>query len=112
KAHLRSRHERRRLGQELVEVVIGPGAALGLHASREIEAAAAFTLLVADDAVEIRTDMVGAVLLEGVAGQADLRGSLALLDRSGLQQLLDRLRRRRRGCLGVALGGFLGRNRK
>ena len=52
-----------------------------------------------DDAIEIRADAVGAALLEGVAGRALLGGGGALLDRSGLQQLLDRLGRR---------GGFLG----
>src|SRR6202000_1097957 len=66
-AHRRARNEGLGIGQELVEVVIGPGAALGLHGGREVEAAAAFTLLVAEDAKEVRADVVRAVLLEGVA---------------------------------------------
>ena len=42
------------LVMNLLRSSIGPGAALGLHGGREIEAAAALALLVADDAVEIR----------------------------------------------------------
>ena len=79
-------------GDELAEVVIGPGAALGLHGGREIEPACrAFRLV--EDAVEIRADAVGATLFEGVAGGAFLGRAGTLLDRSGLQQLLDRLGR-------------------
>src|SRR5580704_5337848 len=79
KAHRGARNERLRIGQELVQIVIGPGAALGLHGCREVEAAAAFALLVADDAIEVGTDAVRTILLEGVAGGADLRRCLALL---------------------------------
>ncbi len=58
---------------ELVEVFIGPGAALGLHGSREIKSATSLAPLVADDAVKIGTDAVRAALLEGMAGSAFLR---------------------------------------
>src|SRR5439155_21062851 len=83
---------------ELVEVVVGPGAALGLQGGGEIEPAS-LALMVADDAVKIRTHAVGAALLEGMASGAFLGRSSALLDRCGLQKLLDRLRRRGRGFL-------------
>src|SRR6202012_2075515 len=69
KAHRGARDKTLRVVDELVEVVIGPGAALGLHRGREVEAAA-FALLVADDAVEVRADAIRAALLEGVAGAA------------------------------------------
>src|SRR5262245_4161065 len=90
KAHRGARDEALRIGDELVEIVVGPGAALGLHRGGEIETAA-LALVVADDAKEVGTDAVGTVLLEGVAGLADLDGRLALLDGGGLQELLDRL---------------------
>src|ERR1700733_12639528 len=50
KAHRRARDETLGIGDELIEVVIGPGAALGLHPRREIEPAS-LTLFVADDPV-------------------------------------------------------------
>src|SRR5216683_5543898 len=59
------------IGNELVEVVVGPGAAFGLHGSREIKSAP-LAFFVADDAVKIGTDAVGAAFLEGVAGGAFL----------------------------------------
>src|SRR6266567_2632446 len=66
--------------------------------------------MVADDAVKIRTDAVGTALLEGMTGGAFLRGSSPLLDRCGLQKLLDRFGRRGRGFLAAALWFFLHRN--
>ena len=62
------------------------------------------TLLVADDAVEVRTDLVGAALLEGVAGAALLRDRLTLLGAGGGQQHFDRLALLRLGS--TATGGF------
>src|SRR5207237_8710120 len=91
---------------ELVEVLIGPGAALGLHGSGEIEAAA-LTLLVADDAIKIRADAVGTVLFKGVARLALLRRGLALFNGSRLQQLIDRLGWRRGFLGGTARRLFL-----
>src|SRR5580692_2874736 len=79
KAHRRARDETLGIGDELIEVLVGPGAALGLHRGREIEPAS-LTLLVADDAVQIRAHAVRAVLLEGVAGAALLGGGFALFD--------------------------------
>src|SRR5262249_5441369 len=79
------------IGVELVEIVDRPGAALGLDGGREIETATALALVVVHDAIEIRADAVGAALLEGVAGLADFRRRLSLLDGGRLQQLLDRL---------------------
>src|SRR6202012_641888 len=79
-AHRGAGNERLRIGQELVQVVIGPGATLGLHGSREVEATAALALLVADDAVEVGTDAVRTVLFESMTGGANLGRRLALLD--------------------------------
>src|SRR3954454_6459231 len=58
KAHRGARDSRLGIGDELVERIEVPGAALGLHRSREVEAAAALANMVADDAVEVRTDTV------------------------------------------------------
>src|SRR5258707_8259159 len=66
--------------------------------------------MVADDAVKIRTDAVGATLLKGMAGGAFLRRGSPLLGRGGLQKLLDRLGRRRRGFLAAAWCCFLHRD--
>src|SRR6266403_1516440 len=66
--------------------------------------------MVADDPVKIWTDAVGTALLEGVAGGAFLGGSSALLRRSRLQKLLDRLGRRGRGFLAAAWRCFLHRD--
>src|SRR6185295_19102203 len=78
----------------------------GLRGSREIEAATTGTLCLVDDAVEVRTNAVRAALLEGMAGRALLGGGGALLDRGGLQQLLDRLGRSCR-FLGAAVRSVL-----
>src|SRR6478752_8238654 len=90
KAHRSAGNEGLGIGEKLVEVLEGPVTALALHGSREIEPATTGTLRLADDAIEVRTDAVGAALLKGVAGTALLGGAGALLDRGGLQQLLDR----------------------
>src|SRR5258706_11867859 len=66
--------------------------------------------MVADDAVKIRTDAVGAALLEGMAGGAFLRRGSSLLGRRSLQELLDRLGRRGRGFLAAAWCCFLHRD--
>src|ERR1700694_4872216 len=72
------------IGNELVEVIEGPGTAFSLHGSREIKPAAPFASMVVDDAEQIWADAVGAALFEGMAGGAFLRRRGALLDRRGL----------------------------
>src|SRR3978361_2423647 len=72
-AHRGAGNEALRAGDEFVQIVEGPGTALTLHGSREIEPAFAFALLLVDGAEQVRTDAVGAALLEGVAGRAFLR---------------------------------------
>ena len=92
----------RRLGQELVEVVVGPIAALRLHSFRIAEPGER-ALRASDDAPERRTDPDRAALVEGMAGLADLGVRLALGD-LGLGELhgegdLGRRFRRGRGRL-------------
>src|SRR5216684_5696362 len=58
KAHRGARNKALGIGDELVEVVKGPLATLGLHRRREIEPAP-LALLVADDTVKIRAAAVG-----------------------------------------------------
>ena len=96
-----------RVGQELVELVIGPAAALGLHRRGEVEAAA-FPALAADDVPEIGPDSVRAALGEGVAGFALLGGRLALVDGGFGQALRQRHFFRRGGGLLPARLGFHG----
>src|SRR6202007_2810288 len=81
-AHGGARKKPLRICQELVEVVGGPGAALGLHAGGEVEATS-LALVVADDAPEIRADPVRITLREGMAGLAFLWRRLAPLLRGG-----------------------------
>src|ERR1039458_2628303 len=90
KAHRGARDETFGIVDELIEVLVAPGATLGFHGRREIKPAS-LTFFIADDPVQIRTDAIGAVLFEGVAGSALLGGGFTLLHRGGLQQLLDRL---------------------
>src|ERR1700719_2535212 len=82
KTHRGARDETLGIVDELIEVLIAPGAALGLHRRREIEPAP-LAFFIADDPVQIRSDAVGAALLEGVAGAALLGGGFALLHRGG-----------------------------
>src|SRR4051812_24864988 len=70
KAHRGARDETLRAGDELVEVVIRPGAALALHCSREIKAATSLASVVVDDTKEIWADAVRTALFEGVTGRA------------------------------------------
>src|ERR1700710_2766017 len=63
KAHRGAGDEALRTGDEFVQIVEGPGAALALHGSREIEAAFSLALLFVDGAEQVRTDAVGAALL-------------------------------------------------
>src|SRR4051812_43311479 len=107
KAHRGAGNEALRIGDELVEVVERPFAALALHGGGEVEASLALALLLADGAVQVRTDAVGAALFEGVASGALLGGGSAALRGSGLQQLFDRLGRRGRGFLASAMRLFL-----
>src|ERR1700754_2998711 len=68
KAHRGAGNKARGIGDELVEVVKGPVAALCLHGGREVEACLALPLLLADDAVEVGADAVRSALLERMAG--------------------------------------------
>src|ERR1700722_20685536 len=83
KAHRGARDETLGIVDELIEVVEAPGAALGFHGRREIEPAS-LTFFIADDPVQIRTDAVGAVLFEGVAGAALLLGGVSPLPPRGV----------------------------
>src|SRR5215218_7641964 len=78
-AHRSARNETLRTGNELVEIVERPSPALGFHGSREVEPVTAFAPLLADDAIEVRTNAIRATLLEGVAGAALLGSGSALL---------------------------------
>ena len=62
---------------EGVQGLVGPVAALGLHARRVVEALVRGDGA-SDDAVEVRADLVRPALLEGVAGGAFLGLSLTL----------------------------------
>src|SRR3954454_9825553 len=104
-AHCGTRNEALRIGDELVEIVERPGAALGLHGGREVEAVAALTPCLTDDAIEVRTDTVRAALLEGVASAALLGSGGTLLDRGGLEQLFDRLGSRGGSAAFLAVAG-------
>ena len=63
-----------RIGQERIELVEGPGAALGLHGGRVVEAACDASA--ADHAVKIGADLWALALAEVVAGAA-LLGDLS-----------------------------------
>src|ERR1700710_2484568 len=92
KTHRRAGNEALGIGDELVQIVKSPGAALALHGSREIEPAFALALLFIDGAEQVRADAVGAALLEGMAGRAFLGSGGAFLGGGGPQQLLGPLR--------------------
>src|ERR1700687_2894931 len=78
KSHRGARNKALGIGDELVEILVGPRAALGLQGGGEIEPAS-LALMVADDPVKIRTDAVGTALLAGMTGGAFLRRRSALL---------------------------------
>ena len=96
-----------RVRQEVVELVVGPGAALLLQRGRVLEARLVGALAV-DDAPEMRADLVRAALLEAVAGGALLGRGLALVDggagQTDRQRLGLRLGRGAAGCLRLRLG--------
>ena len=79
---------------------------LAFMAAEKLKPSRSTPLFVADDAVEIWADAVGAALLQGMAGLAFLGRGGALLDRGGLQQFLHRLGRRGRGFLAAVWGLF------
>ena len=83
-----------------------PGAALGLHGSREVEAAG---LRPASRRRRHRGSdrRDSGRPSEGVAGAALLGGGGALLDRGGLEQLFDRLGRRGGSAAFLAVAGVL-----
>src|ERR1700704_1508903 len=74
KAHRGSGDKALGAGDELVEVIVGPLASLGLHACGIIETRLAGAIT-AHDAVEVRADLVGTALAEVVTGAALLRRS-------------------------------------
>src|SRR5882672_5664870 len=88
--HGRARHIALRVGQELVELVEGPVAALGLQRGRVVEAGHG-RLRPTDDVPEIGAHLVGTALLEAVAGDAGLGGGFAALGARTREQHLDRL---------------------
>src|SRR6185437_9500670 len=77
KGHGGSRNITARIGEEFVELLEGPLAALRFHRGREVEAAALPAIL-ADDTIKIGPDAVGTALLKGVAGLTLLGRRLAL----------------------------------
>src|SRR6185437_16025859 len=91
KCHLGAGDIAARILEELIELFVGPLAALLLHRVGEGEAAPALAAVVADDVPKVGADTVGAALLEGVAGLARLGGGLALFHRRARQQYRDRL---------------------
>ena len=80
-------------------------AALRLHGSGIVEAGLMPTFP-ADDAPEMRADLVRATLLKRMTGQAFFGGGLAALDVCVGKQGLDRLGRLDRGDLGSGRGLF------
>src|SRR3974390_279553 len=79
-----------RRGQKLVELIIRPGAAFGLHGGGIVEARLGGALPT-DDAPEIGTDAVRLTLLEGMARLALLGRNPAPPGGGGSEQRLDRL---------------------
>ena len=95
--HLGAAHEGLRLEDHVVDVFVGPIAALGLQRRRIAEALVA-RLLAADDVPLVRADLVRSALVDGMAGEALLHEDrLAGLDIGAGEQGTDRrefLRRR------------------
>src|SRR5665213_1854467 len=108
KGHGRARDIAARILEELVQFLVGPLAALGLHGGGEVEAAAILAALVADDIPQVGADPVRAALFEGVTGLALLGSRLALFDRGLGQQHFDRLLRLLGG--GLVRGGLFHRD--
>src|SRR5580693_10377544 len=67
--HLGAAHESLRLEDHVVDVFVGPLAALGLQGRRIAEAYVA-RLLAADDVPLVRADLVWPALVDGMAGEA------------------------------------------
>src|SRR3974377_2237986 len=86
----RAVHGAARIGQKLIELIIRPGAAFGLHGGGIVEPRLGGALPT-DDAPEIGTDAVRFTLLEGMARLALLGRTLATLGGGGSEQRLDRL---------------------
>ena len=104
--HFRAAHEGLRTGEEMVEILEGPVAALGLHAVG-IAKARDRALGTIDDAEKIGTDLGAGALLEIVAGLAGLGAGLALRNVGLGEPLGDRRDRRRRSG-----GAFAARRRR
>src|SRR5262249_49185858 len=96
-----ARYESLRVGDERVDVVDRPLAALALHGGGVIEPGLVCALA-ADYAPQIRADLVRAALLKGMTGLAFFGSGLATLDVRGGQQGFDRLIRLGRRDLGAA----------
>src|SRR3974377_2070009 len=79
-----------RIAQKVIELIIRPGAAFGLHGGGIVEPRLGGALPT-DDAPEIGTDAVRFTLLEGMARLALLSRRLAPLGGGGSEQRLDRL---------------------
>src|SRR5262249_23794740 len=78
KAHRRPGDERLGIGDESIELIYSPIAALGFHRCRIVEPGDGSTWP-ANGAPKIRADLVGLALAEGVACDADLGGIGAAL---------------------------------
>src|SRR5258707_6878331 len=89
-SHGRARHIALGVGQELVELVEGPVAALALQRGRVVETGSG-RFRPAHDVPEVGAHLVGTALLEAVAGDAGLGGRFAALGARTREQHLDRL---------------------
>src|SRR5262249_60100351 len=101
-----------RIGEELVELVKCPVAALALHRGREIESATGFAARAAHDIPQVWPNAVRSALLEGMAGLALLGRRLTFFHRGFRKQRLDRLIRLLRGGCALLSAGFLDRDVK
>src|SRR4051812_41095777 len=97
-SHGGSRHISLRVGQELVELVEGPVAALALQRGRVVETGDR-RFRPAHDVPEIGAHLVGAALLEAVAGDAGLGSRFTALRARIRKQHFDRLGRGRCGAM-------------
>jgi hypothetical protein len=106
-AHGRARDVAARVGQEPVEILVGPLhplLALLAHGGRVVEVAV--DDVVADHVPEVRADLVGGALREVVARRALGDRGLALLDARHLQPVGDRHHLRRGRRLAFTLDGL------